>query len=343
MITIMLFLLKNLIPTCHAQVAYDPHFIVGWNSMPQFPSYIMSPYDIVLDHLNTNTLPIRLRSPKFLTGNTCKEVLLTGFCDLRISGSGQFTQDQFLAFVQLLTTKGLAKPKDILVIDLREESHGFINGDAITVYYGPLSFKRHQPASILLHDEAVKLNFIRQMPYIFVYKIIKGEDGMPLNKVPFLYQVKRVASEQEIVQEMGARYVRLPVTDHFPPNNKTVDAFVDLVKTLPPETWLHVKCRGGKGRTTTFMVMYDMLKNPTLPRKKFFKRQVFIQGMDLSQIASVPKKEWKKGLGLKRFLFLNRFHKYLQAEDGYKVCSWSTWVRKHFPAPEDELFQTPLE
>ena len=40
-----------------------------------------------------------------------------------------------------------------------------------------------------------------------------------------------------------------------------VDRFVAFVKGLKTDTWLHFHCHGGDGRTTTFLTLYDMIRN----------------------------------------------------------------------------------
>ena len=40
-----------------------------------------------------------------------------------------------------------------------------------------------------------------------------------------------------------------------------VNYFMDIVKNNPENTWFHFHCKAGVGRTTTFMIMYDIIKN----------------------------------------------------------------------------------
>ena len=56
-------------------------------------------------------------------------------------------------------------------------------------------------------------------------------------------------------------YIRIPVTDGNLPNDNMVNYFIDFVKKQPENTWLHFHCKAGAGRTTTFMIMYDIIKN----------------------------------------------------------------------------------
>lgn len=336
-------ILGGFIEYCCAQVSYDPHYVVGWNAMPQYDSYILSPYDIISDQPPSDTLPPRFRSPQSLPVELVAELSLKGKYSIRISGSGQFSEGQLAALVHYLQQNYQVKPNKIVVVDLREEPHGFINKEAVTFYYGPLTLKRNQSVATALADDWQRIQFVMAASYVLIHHITKGKDGMPNNKLPTIRAVKSVATEQEVAKKLGVQYVRIPVTDHFRPDNHEVDHFINLVNSLDLDSWLHVKCRGGKGRTTTFMVMYDMLKNPTLNKEDFFKRQVIIGGIDLSKVLLLPEKEWKRNLSMDRTIFLNRFYEYLQASDGYGKYKWSDWVVMHYPGSLDETYESIID
>ena len=44
-------------------------------------------------------------------------------------------------------------------------------------------------------------------------------------------------------------------------NEDMINYFLDFVKNQPKDSWLHFHCKEGIGRTTTFMIMYDIIKN----------------------------------------------------------------------------------
>lgn len=328
---------------CYAQVSYDPGYIVGWSGVSQYSSSIMAPYDIILDAPNSQTLPSKFRTPHCygLAGNP--NIMLDGFKDLRMSGSAQFSQWQLEELTRYLVKNHRVKLENIIVVDLREEPHGIINGDAVTFHYGPLhALKNKSPAKVLASDQQ-RINMVRTMPYIILNMAIKSEAGMPENKRPMVLAVKSAMTEQELATQIGIQYVRIPVTDHFRPDHSDVDQFIDYVERLPSDAWLHFKCRGGKGRTTTFMAIYDMLKNPLLPKEEFIKRQILIHGINLSPTTISGKKSWKSSLSTDRSNFIGRFYEYLHAPNGYGKQKWSHWVRIHYPGMADETYQTNIE
>ncbi|HEY5813358.1 MAG TPA: hypothetical protein VIT23_11995 [Terrimicrobiaceae bacterium] len=74
-------------------------------------------------------------------------------------------------------------------------------------------------------------------------------------------EVSRVQTEQEVVEAAGANYVRLTITDQMGPTPEEVDRFLEEVGKLKPGAWVHIHCHAGRGRTTTFMILYDILRN----------------------------------------------------------------------------------
>ena len=93
--------------------------------------------------------------------------------------------------------------------------------------------------------------------------------GKPVKKgdansaVPQQVTVKEASIERDLVSTVGASYVRVTVTDHARPLDDAVDRFIVAVRALPENAWAHFHCEAGLGRTTTFMVLYDMLRNAT--------------------------------------------------------------------------------
>ena len=84
-----------------------------------------------LDFSNSNQLPYNFRSTSDLTKLENSNIDLSGLESLNISGSAQFTS---LSLSKIKETIKQSAPKSqIIDIDLRQESHGFINGNAISI------------------------------------------------------------------------------------------------------------------------------------------------------------------------------------------------------------------
>ena len=244
-----------------------------------------------------------------------------GLDDLRISGSGQFSARQFDALVQALRKKTKGPIYDV---DLRQESHGFFNGTAVS-WYG-----RHDWGNIgksptaVLADEQQRLQAALGKDVI-VYD--QGKGDLPIH--PRVIAVRRVQTEQELADSKGIHYVRLANTDHLWPTPGEIDAFLAFVRTLPDDAWLHFHCEAGAGRTTAYMVMYDMIKNPGLPYKDIVYRQYEIGGNYTPHDVAHPKRsDWKGPYYHEKHEMVSLFYQYVQdqvRQGGSQ--SWSQWLK----------------
>lgn len=72
--------------------------------------------------------------------------------------------------------------------------------------------------------------------------------------------VETITTEKDLVESIGLCYFRIPVADTKLPNSNEVDLFIQFVKSLPLNTWLHFHCKMGDGRTNTFLMMYRMIR-----------------------------------------------------------------------------------
>jgi hypothetical protein len=141
-----------------------------------------------------------------------------------------------------------------------------------------------------------------------------------------LVGVVRVASEQEVVERSGARYCRLTVPDHLRPPDAEVDRFIALVRELKPDAWLHFHCRAGHGRTTTFLVLYDMLRNADrVSAADIVARQAAVPPFyDLFDEKRNAQEHYQE-----RARFVRAFYDYARAfREGYKG-SWTDWLKEH--------------
>ncbi|QHC23634.1 phosphatase domain-containing putative toxin [Streptomyces sp. GS7] len=239
---------------------------------------------------------------------------LEGLATLHASGSGVFST----AGLRTVNDHLPAGHGPVVDVDLRQESHLYVNGMPVS-WFGDkddanigLSHGR-----VLADEQRRQEQLERTGPVSFDW--IPGKSVKPDGPVR---DPKTVRTEADVVEQAGWRYVRLTVPDHHRPQNDEVDRFVAFVRSLPQGTWLHFHCRAGVGRTTTFMAMYDMMRNARrVSLDDILRRQALIGGKDLTSEAHSDKPEARE-----RAAFLRAFYAYAQKDtDGFKT-PYSRWA-----------------
>ncbi len=324
----LLLLIFILVGLCQAQVNFTPSSLLGYIGKGLIDDYVLAPYDMVYDSDRPAGMPKNYRSPVFFNPAKSQNISNAGFNALTISGSAQYSWPELEEMVKHIHKRHKVAYDKIYVLDLREEPHGFFNGNAISWYYGPLSYQQNKSEPGVVASELRRIDQVRTFPKAFVYKVKKSELGVAQAKQPFWEPVKILMREREAVLSLGAQYKRLPVTDHFRPQATDIDDFVAWVKQLPKDAWIHMKCRGGKGRTTTFMVLFDIIQNPTVSIDDILERHKLLGGVELSRKKLKQGHEWKLRLSLDRFSIVRHFHAYRNDLDGWDKMTFSQWVTK---------------
>lgn len=218
-----------------------------------------------------------------------------------ISGSAQFSKSSLLQILEEIRKQQSNQKSPIAIVDLRQEMHLLGDGKLATTI-------SEKDWSEINH----KLEFIT-----------KDENNLVDPGV--------IEREETIVKNLGAQYLRLPVTDDAIPNDKNVDLFLEFYKEQmqnDPKTWFHVHCEHGHGRTTTFMTLLHILNTKGKTKLGDILDEQYEKGkIDLS---FPPKdKHALKNVDLQRmrFAFLEEFHQYVNDEESgyFSGKSWSEW------------------
>ncbi|MBS2038229.1 hypothetical protein JST97_24805 [bacterium] len=237
-----------------------------------------------------------------------------GLAELRMSGSSEFNSVSLAEILSRLPTR------QVVVVDLRQESHVLVNDRLVTWDAGD------DWANVgLSHDQAVELEEQRIRPLTFLrtlglvdQKQFEHGEGSA-GEAALVWSVR---SEKDLVHSQGLDYERLTVTDHLRPDDQEVDRFVRLVEGLESEDWLHFHCRAGVGRTSVFMGMFDMLHNAdVVPMQEILARA---GSRDLNEIKDGPRQLYYS----ERYDFLTWFYRYSQARLGGSRLIWSEWLRQ---------------
>jgi len=257
-----------------------------------------------------------------------------GIAGGRASGSAQFSGTELqhmLAKVQ----------QPLTIVDLRQEPHGlltinpplagetdiavgwFTERDWLNVAKGRASIEA---------DEINRLAAAAGTQNLVVYSVTgkTAEDGIASATPSIVSPLGEYRTEQQLALTLAEGYVRFPTTDHCRPRDSEVDRFVSFEKSLAADMWLHVHCRGGDGRTTTFMAMHDMIHNaPQDSLQVILARQGphGIGGVDLTKTGDPISFEYP--FAAERSTFVQDFYRYVcEAKPNQFAPAWSDWVRQ---------------
>lgn len=241
-----------------------------------------------------------------------------------ISGSSMPAAEGWSLVINAIQSQAAVDNNKIYVVDLRQESHGYVNGKAITLCdrYNWLNLGKHREEVVFL--ERLWLNTLASIAKLTHVLDSKQFDDKAFDQGETI-EVESIASEETTVTAQGVHYLRIPVTDHRSPLDEEVEAFVNLTANLPKDAWIHVHCRGGKGRTTTFMAMFDMLRNAdALSFEDIISRQKAIPPYYNLSLVDRANADLKPHY-IARFLFLKDFYRYAQDRLGGNKMTWQEW------------------
>lgn len=286
-------------------------------SLPGRPANAASP-KIVVD--NVNREPLHFRTCIGLAEKYKAKGSIAGLATLSCSGSAAFTVAQMNSMLEELVGQ-------VVVVDLRQEPHAYITGFPLTweaendwysVGMSP------QQAKAAEDDLYWKLRGQLKVQAEVASPSPAGQEPSMKNTS---LSVRNVQTQEEVIRDLGLGYQRFFVTDHLRPDDATVDQFVQFVDRLGSDTWLHFHCRGGKGRTTTFMTMYDMMRNaPKVSFADIVARQACLDPN--YDVTAVRPDSPRTNFYSQRLEFLEAFYSYCSERNKSKqAIRWSVWTR----------------
>lgn len=222
------------------------------------------------------------------------EEALTGLRELNMMGGGQPSQKQIKNIVKL-------SEKPVIVLDFRQEPHSYIAGIPITWY-------RPEISDIDLGSEHMKTlendfsQFLMATPVVSVNSVIwtGGQDYDVTNTK--LIGHESAQSNAEMMESNGAQYKRFYVS--VVPTEQQVSKFESLIKQVSAQDVnLYFQCWDGTGRSTEFMVMYDILTNgDKVSLQTIADRQALMGGLNVLELPPQTSPNYARSLERKNFL-----------------------------------------
>jgi len=177
-----------------------------------------------------------------------------------------------------------------------------------------------------MRQEGMLLNDLRNQEGIMLGHILEKQNGNIVKMDEHRINIESVMSEYALTAHLKLNYLRIGVQDHHAPEDRDVENFLDFFKGMPKDAWIYFHCRGGKGRTTTFMTMVDMLHNASkVPLNDIINRQALLGGTNIFSIPQDPQDAWKKQAAIERKEFITQFYEFAQDKQGYPKSTWADW------------------
>lgn len=241
---------------------------------------------LILDSKKNYKLPARFRTIE----------------DLNISGSAEFRPSQ------IDNIKVAINDPKITVVDLRQESHGFLDDNPISYYSFFQLINNNLNSSETEKSEEIALSELQLNKNIPIFRVT----GEYLESI----QASVILNEKSLCNTYGLGYKRLAVRDNWIPTAETVDDFIYFIKNLDNDIHILFHCDAGDGRTTMFMSMYQMVKNtPNLSLSTILNDQITAGGIVLTD--NIP-----------RATFLEYFYNYtLENKNSNFETPYSTWLK----------------
>ncbi len=211
-----------------------------------------------------------------------------GLDELKVVGSAQFSQHTLEEALKQITGP-------VWIIDLRKETHGFVDGTPISWYSPGNQSNVNESDDNILRGRTNGIHGCwPPKRHWWSCRFCKKRRELLSVLGPIDIIVKSAGTESSLIDHMNLGYLRLGVLDHHRPSDETVDEFLDFMKSVPPEAWLYFHCRGGVGRTTTFMSMVDILHNASkVSLEDIVNRQALIGGSNLFSVSMDEDDLWK--------------------------------------------------
>lgn len=250
-----------------------------------------------------------------------------GLEKLNSSASGQFSLGGLEKICEKI--KKLAAPDaKIYIVDLREESHGFADEFPVSWY-----IEKNRGNYWRGYDEEHELEQLKNLKGQLTEFVPLGNADKKILQ-PITFAPKKIFSEREAVENLSknkkfsqVHYVRFPATDMIFPSPQVVDEFLSFMNTIDKNSWLHFHCHAGHGRTTTFLVFCEILKNPDLSLEEICHRQFLLGGSDL--LTPSNGNDWYAKVHNDRAEKLKLFYKYMRLfQSGEISMSFSEFWQK---------------
>jgi hypothetical protein len=188
-----------------------------------------------------------------------------------------------------------------IIIDAKAESPGYIAGRN-------LSFFRYDVSKVR------PKHLIRRLYYT----------GTFLKKPEFIVTAQKEAQKREF------EYAYVVIGSRYTAPDEKIDEIVALLDSIPHDTWIHIHCRNGHGRTSMLLTMLDMMRNaPTVSKEAILERQHLLGSVDFHDTtvwSNSPNYTTENLENRKKFI--ENFYEFISQRKNGGIQLWSEWNRQ---------------
>ena len=233
----------------------------------------------------------------------------------RMSGSAQFSTEQFRELAAQLKPKA----ERIWIVDCRQETHGLLNGIAVSWCGENNGANLGRTAGEIENEEQGLTGLIGTTVTAYT-----AENDLPVAGTEMTAETWQ--TERELVQAEGFGYLRLACPDHGWPPADVIDEFIAFADGMDAGDWLHFHCQAGSGRTGAFMTVYEMMRNPDAPVEDILRHQAETGSGNLLERAKPEKSYAQK----ERCVMARAVSLYIRENQGtHYAVKWSDWLKDH--------------
>ena len=248
-----------------------------------------------------------------------KEPTRQGMENLHASASAQ---PSVIALSELYEKIHTLEPSaKIFMVDLRQETHGLANSITVSLYINHNAINAGKTTAEVEKIELEQLKNLRGVQTTF--EPLGNADKQRLKPLTIIPRV--IQTERDAAEKIGFEYKRFAAADMQFPAPEVVDDFIIFVANLPENSWLHFHCHAGHGRTTTFLVMYDIMKNSDLPLEEICERQYLLGGTNL--LLEPEGNDWNSKMARDRAKKIRLFYDFIKGTRAEQIgLPWSEWL-----------------
>lgn len=247
----------------------------------------------------------------------------------RMSGCAQFSVNQFGKWAAALKKKSA----HVWIVDCRLETHGFINGIAVSWANTLNNANLGKTAAEVEAEETALASLVGTTVTACTMNTDPPEPAVE-------FTVETWQTERELVEAEGFGYLRLACPDHIWPPAGAIDEFIAFTRDLPEDAWLCFHCHAGSGRTGAFMTIWEMMQKPDTTLEEILQHQaetgstnmVARSASDTEPGGGLPEGPAleRKRATQQRIIMVRAMYAYLREnrETNYAV-TWSDWLAAH--------------